>query len=360
MKIVLLLYHLDVGGVEKAAVELANNLVENGHTVHISTIYKLNKSLYEIDSRVSISNLLGFYVKGLNRPFSLLSHRFLYNRLVKDSYDLEIAFQAELPADIMINSTNDTSYKVLWLHGDGMKYSSTYQKYDEIIFVSDRLKKHYSQEFLNHNASSLNVVYNQINIKDILDKAKQPVDLVEGTRFISVGRLEPEKSFDSLIQAFSLLLKESDSDHIFLSIVGDGSQKEYLQNLIMELGIEDNVTLHGFDKNPYKYLNKSDVYVCTSKSEGFGLALVEAAVLGKSLISTKVGISEEVIGNNEYGILTDFSPESIKDAMLVNLDDNYRTQFTDSLPKRVEQLFVEDRNDQINALLNKAQIKSPK
>ncbi|WZU01176.1 glycosyltransferase [Erysipelothrix sp. D19-032] len=255
MKINLLIYHLDLGGVEKTAVEFANELVELGHDVTITTIYKFKPQMFDIDPRVKLRKNLGFYFKGLNSIVGLIPRKILYSFFAKGDYDLEIAFQAELPTDIIANSSNSKSRKYAWIHGIGMQYSDVYNKFDKIVFVSYDVKKHYAESFINTSDENLKVVYNPMNFSDISEKSKvSEKTVVEGSiRFISVGRLSEEKRFDRLIDAFSRV-KEKNIFPIELEIVGSGPEESILKQKINDSNLKETVNLVGYQKNPYKFM----------------------------------------------------------------------------------------------------------
>ena len=120
-----------------------------------------------------------------------------------------------------------------------------------------------------------------------------------------------------------------------LLILGEGILKEYLQNLINELDLQNRVFLLGFDKNPYKYLSKCYAFVFLSRFEGFSNALIEALVCEKCIISSehKSG-ARELLGDDEYGILVWVDDEnSTLNAMQKILDDESYVKFYEKKAK---------------------------
>ncbi|CAM4211761.1 glycosyltransferase [Erysipelothrix aquatica] len=348
MKINLLIYHLDLGGVEKTAVEFANELVELGHDVTITTIYKFKPQMFDIDPRVKLRKNLGFYFKGLNSIVSLIPRKILYSSFAKGDYDLEIAFQAELPTDIIANSSNSKSRKYAWIHGIGMQYSDVYNKFDKIVFVSYDVKKHYAKSFINTSDENLKVVYNPMNFSDISEKSKVSEKTVaEGRiRFISVGRLSEEKRFDRLIDAFSRV-KEKTIFPIELEIVGSGPEESILKQKINDSNLKETVKLVGYQKNPYKFMINADVYVCSSDYEGFNVAVTEAGYLGLPILTTNVYGAKELLGANEYGLSVDLTEDAIVDGMIKMLDSKTREHYSSIISNRVEELFVHQRTKQL-------------
>lgn len=73
----------------------------------------------------------------------------------------------------------------------------------------------------------------------------------------------------------------------------------------------DSVKLLGFKKNPYKYMNKSDLFVCSSRTEGFSTVVTEALIIGLPVVSTKCTGTNELLNNGECGLITDNNIESL-------------------------------------------------
>ena len=109
-----------------------------------------------------------------------------------------------------------------------------------------------------------------------------------------------QKDYATLIKGYKLALESGIKEKLY--IVGDGPDKKEIENLIKESDVEDKVILIGKTTNPYVWMKNSKLFVHSSKYEGFGLVIVEAAILGKAIISSdcKVG-PKEILGNGKYG-----------------------------------------------------------
>src|SRR5690606_29198551 len=126
----------------------------------------------------------------------------------------------------------------------------------------------------------------------------------------SVGKVSHNKGFDRLLEAHQRLLSEGLQHQIH--ILGIGEDQPALEKRIIKLGMERTFNLHGFHKNPYKYISKCDIYVCASHREGFSTAVTEALILGIPVVSTEVSGARELLGkNNEYGIVTENSTDGL-------------------------------------------------
>jgi glycosyltransferase involved in cell wall biosynthesis len=118
-----------------------------------------------------------------------------------------------------------------------------------------------------------------------------------------VGRLEQQKRFDLLIDAFSQTQAKSS---LKLVIVGTGSLHALLVQQIVTLGMEGRIILVGFDSNPYKYMAKAEFLVMSSDTEGYPLVLIEALSLGCPIVSTDCPTGpREIIQQGKNGLLVE-------------------------------------------------------
>lgn len=120
----------------------------------------------------------------------------------------------------------------------------------------------------------------------------------EGTskHFLAVGRFSPQhKGFDLLIKAFHLFAQRNDD--WCLDIVGEGTEEQLYRDLIKQLGLEHRVAIHPFTNNIQHYYSQAQIYVLSSRWEGFGLVLVEAMSHGLPIVSSDLPTSKEIMGD---------------------------------------------------------------
>lgn len=140
------------------------------------------------------------------------------------------------------------------------------------------------------------------------------------TVFSAAGRLEREKNFSFLIKAFSQVRKKREAT---LLLIGDGSEMRSLQILSAELGVESDVLFLGYQKNPYKYISKSDIFVHTCLFEGFPNIILEAMANGVPVISIDCPYGpRDIITDGENGFLIPINDEKAMVDALVKLTDN--------------------------------------
>jgi glycosyltransferase involved in cell wall biosynthesis len=106
-----------------------------------------------------------------------------------------------------------------------------------------------------------------------------------------------------------------------LVIVGDGPEREKLENLIIELGVEKSVVLTGYQCNPYPYIAASDMTVCSSVYEGLHIASIESLVLEKPVISC-CDVVAETFGGYPCGIITENNQEALENGLEKMLTDS--------------------------------------
>lgn len=137
-------------------------------------------------------------------------------------------------------------------------------------------------------------------------------------------------------------------------LIGDGSLVKTITDRADELKVSDMIVFEGYQDNPYKYMRSSDIYVQTSRQEGFCITLKEAKILRKIIISTDFPTAYEQINNNINGVIVPFDPLSLATAVIKIIEDNKmrntllnnlihidnRTSY-DALDKFLEEVFDE-------------------
>ncbi|MFZ1453693.1 MAG: glycosyltransferase [Ferruginibacter sp.] len=202
------------------------------------------------------------------------------------------------------------------------------------------------------------VIYNPIDLQFIKTHVDEVPDYIFDKNvfhFINVGGFRKEKNHLLLIQAF-FILKNLPCK---LLIVGGGVMEAELKQKVYNLGLQGKVDFCGFDKNPFKYVSRSDCFVLSSDVEGFPNVLIEALACGKPVISTDCSsgprellapatdLHHRAINNyeiGEYGILTPINDViALASAMKKMYEDAaLRSQFEAKAAKRAEQFDVNE------------------
>lgn len=182
---------------------------------------------------------------------------------------------------------------------------------DRIIAVSEGVKNNLIDEF-GIIPEKIIVLYNPIDTEKISRQMDSPVQCceIEKPTYINIGRLTEVKGQWHLIRAFSLVRKQMDAR---LIICGEGPLESFLKKLVIDLNLDEDVLFTGWVENPFSYLAKSDVYVCSSISEALPYTILEAMACGLPIISTDCDYGpSEILQNGGCGILIpSFGCESI-------------------------------------------------
>jgi glycosyltransferase involved in cell wall biosynthesis len=136
---------------------------------------------------------------------------------------------------------------------------------------------------------------------------------------MACGRLTKQKDYSTLIRAFARL----SGTGLRLNILGDGELRQSLLQLADELGIADQVTFMGFQRDPFSYMRCADIFVLSSRWEGFGNVIVEAMAMGTPVVSTDCPHGPaEIIKDGQTGLLVPTQdPDALAAALQRLIDD---------------------------------------
>ncbi|RCH56643.1 hypothetical protein DJ568_01930 [Mucilaginibacter hurinus] len=149
------------------------------------------------------------------------------------------------------------------------------------------------------------VIYNAGYDEDsYLLKKAEPLDntyVRKDNQLIACGRLHKQKGFDILIEALALVKQSVDFN---LWILGEGDDKQKLMELRDAKGLTENIRFAGFQTNPYQFFANADVFVLSSRWEGFGNVITEAMICDCAVVSTECDFGpNEIIKHNKEGLL---------------------------------------------------------
>lgn len=323
-KISFLLLHLGYGGIETATINNANALSKK-YDVELISFYNLenNQNQY-INKNISIRYL---YNGGPNRKKfkKALKEKNIIKILKEGFKGINILVKKKiLIKNEIVNSDSfaiiSTRYDFSMLlskygkkdvikiaqehhhHNNNKKYinilKNKYSNIDYLFALTEGLKKDYT-EFLKNNKHTKIVV-----VPNMLPNTNHPIASLDNKNIISIGRLDEGKCINELIEIFSKI----DNKNSKLYIIGDGEEKEKLQQQIKNLHLENKIIMTGYlSKNEQeKYLLDSCLYAMTSISEGLPMVLLEAMDYGIPCIAyrTETGISD-IIEDNKNGFIID-------------------------------------------------------
>ena len=327
MKIAILIYSLAGGGAERVVSYLLPYLKSKGIEVHL--VLMNNTISYDIPKDIPVHFIEKSQgdehglLKLLKLPWLAFKHARLLKKLkithsfallTRPSY-INVLSQYFTKKNYKI-SISERSYPSMQ-YGYGNLQSrinnflikQLYPKADQLICNSHGNANDLIEKY-KINASKITVVHNPINI-DSINEIKQDSSIFQRDKFnvITVGRMDAGKNQELLINTIV------DFPKVHLYILGDGTLRTHLHNIVENLGVHNRVTFLGFDNNPFRYLKEADLFMFGSNHEGFPNVLLEAMACGLPILTTncKSGPDEIMelkdpktndIMITDYGILT--------------------------------------------------------
>ena len=297
------------GGIEKAQLNLLNNIDYKKYNVTVileektgDLLDKINNNVKVIELKVSDNNNV-IIRKIINTYRKLIFKIFNYH-----NYDFSCCYTTYSYSSnkiAKIASQNNSFY----VHSD---YSNVYKdekdfrnffdsrkvdEYKNIIFVSNESKKSFIKYYPELEEKTL-VLNNFIDIEEIKEKSKEKIEKSKNnkTLFVFVGRLDDTSK--KLKRAIKLVEKLD----IDLWIIGDGPDRGRYEEYAKELKVSNKITFFGKKSNPYPYIKEADYIILTSDYEGFPVIYQEAMVLRKNIITT-INTSDDQINMKDYAYI---------------------------------------------------------
>lgn len=341
-KVLFLIHDLGQGGAEKVLVNLVNNLDKEKFDVTVMSLFDVGENKQNLDSSVHYKYCFKYMIRGNSYLMKLLSPKQLHNWLIKDYYDIEIAFLEGPSARVISGCNNKDTKLVSWIHCQFKESKEAaasfrnieeatecYNKFNKVICVSNDVRNSF-KDVLNLKIP-VEVLYNTNDSESIIRKGKESVSVCKDTlNIIGIGKLTNNKGFHRVLPIVNKLIHD-DNLKVHYYILGSGSLENKLKEMIDLYKLNDSVTLLGYQMNPYKYLSKMDLYVCSSYSEGFSTATTEALILGIPTCTVDVPGMKEMLGENEYGLITENVDEELYKGIKIllcdsNLLEHYKKQ----------------------------------
>ena len=357
-KILFMVSSMNIGGVEKSLLSLLAVIPKEKYEITILTLDKKGGFLEYIPNNVKLieaewfkyikpiimdspQNIIKRYIKNyeflkiLSFIYSYFktkktNDRYIYYKHVlksipecKEKYDVAIAYAGPTEIiDAYISHKVKAEKKIAWVHFDISKhkinkklYNNLYERFNKIFAVSNECKKKLD-EIIPAVRNKSEVLFNIVSEDLINEMSESYVDFddnYKGIKIITVGRLSKEKGQDLAIKALSKLKK--DRYDVKWYCIGDGNSRREFEQLIKEYNLENDFLLLGATSNPYPYIKNADIYVQTSRHEGYCLTLAEAKALNKPIVTTDFIGAYEQIKNNENGIIVSCNENDLADAI---------------------------------------------
>lgn len=295
---------LDIGGIEKALINLVNKINREKYDITLVLESKKGSLLNNIENveieELKVSNNKNKYIRKLIN----ITRKLIFSLFNYDVYDFSCCYATySYSGNILarIASRNNSIY----IHSD---YSNLYNekeyrnffntrsinKFKYIIFVSNESKDNFIKYYKDFSNKCI-VINNFVDIDEIkrLSKEKIKETKPKNKLFVYVGRLDD--SSKKLKRAFDIVKYNKD---VSMWVIGDGKDRKMYEEYVDKNKIK-NVSFLGKKDNPYPYMNTSDYIILTSDYEGFPVTYLESIVLNKKIITT-IEVSDEYIDIKDY------------------------------------------------------------
>ena len=373
-KILFVMPSLQAGGAEKCLVNLLNEFDYNNYEVDLLLLNKTGIFLKLVPSEVTIFTLQNDFVIFSKKPitsfftflskgkFSLAYSRIdftLKNRFIKNTgiaeqyswkdlkkaipksqneYDVAIGFLEKtsiyLPVDCISAKKKigfiNNDYAMLNL--DAAFDEPYFAQLDYLFTVSESCEDVLKTTFPNLK-SKIKMMYNILSEKAIQNLANERIEgLDPAINLVTLGRLSNQKGFDIAIKAAAILVKKGYT--IKWYVLGEGEERNTLEQSIKEHNLIANFILLGIKENPYPYINNATIYVQPSRFEGKSLAIDEAKILHKPILTANFTSAKDQIESGINGLIVPLDEQSIADGIIELIENQaLRNSFISNLKK---------------------------
>ena len=336
-RILFVLPSLGMGGMERALITIANQLIDHGYEVTVCILDDVTDLSDELDKRIRL--LHKPYKSHLGQKIPYIRHvlyddgmwerrttpQQLYEYYVGDEkYDVEIAFFRGLSVKIISGSTNRKAIHLAWVHNDYRKLSGyqscfqnmrqvyeAYTRFDRVVCVSQQAREGFIEAV--GDTGNTVTVYNILPVSRIEELSAEcaEINVHRGKlHLVIIARLlDKAKGQLRLINAVSRLYDEGYD--ISLAIVGGGTDEQRIWDRIEFRNASSYITMTGSQKNPYPYIKEADLLVCASYYEGYNLTVAEALILDTPVLSTDCTGPNEILDGGKYGMIVENSEDGL-------------------------------------------------
>lgn len=294
LDVVMVLPSLDVGGAERVAISLANGLLRAGAAPRLLLTHREGAMRDQLDPGIPVAVLGRPRIRGALAPLArhlraeppavlFGTHQHVNLALCGLTSVLprrtRLVLREPIFAPVALEGRSTTNIRRL--------QRALYRRAALLLASSDVL----AEDLRRLTGAEVALLHNPVDEPQLRSLAQAPtrslIDTAEtsrpyGRRFVSVGRLSPQKAMDELLVAFATARGKLDT----LVIIGDGLERPRLERLVVDLGLEDSVTIHATRPDHLRIVAAADVLVLASHHEGMPNAALEALAVGTPVLAT--------------------------------------------------------------------------
>ncbi|WP_282173037.1 glycosyltransferase [Cytobacillus firmus] len=281
-----------------------------------------------------LSSRIKYSIKLRKRNYSNAQKARLYWESVSNvietnptTYDIAISYAQGVPTFYVAEKVR-AKKKYSWVNvsyrlneKDKIFQKQFYNQYDKIVAVSDSTKEILLETFPDF-WERIEVIYDINNpefISNMADIGKGYEDNFKGIKILTIGRLAFQKGYDIALEA-CVKLKNMGIDFRWYAL-GKGPLKEEIRAKIKEYNLSEHFVLLGVKANPYPFIKEANIYVQTSRFEGFGLAIAEARMLNIPVVTTRFDAVFNQMVDGKNGIVVDMKAEAVCEGILKLIND---------------------------------------
>ncbi len=346
--------------------QMANYWSEDSHCVSILTFESSNTSFYPlsntvkwhaIDIKSQSSSWIRGFINNLKRIYQIRKAILA----IKPDYIISFVFTTNilillatrfLSCPLIISERNHPDYgrktRLAWYWLRRILYPLA----DHMVVQTREIK-----EWFNRYNNSIHIIANPVKVIQESTVDGSEISLPSGKRIVAMGQLVEQKGFDLLLQVFARIHKSHQDWKLI--ILGTGQLLDELKQISIRLGIDKSVYFPGSVKNPFSIFSRCDLFVLSSRYEGFPNALLEAMACGLPVISYDCHSGPgEMIKDNVNGLLVPpYDLDDLEEAIkrLIN-DDKLRASLGREAMKVQNRFSLEKVMDQWNDLLPKCSL----
>ena len=347
---------LNGGGAERAAVQVLNGLAADKWDRSMFLFERTGPYLADLDPSIGLSwspsPSRGERWQALRR-FVKETEPHVVVAFLSFATTLSAARAAQTGARVVFNQQTpmtaflgDADYQ--WRHGWRRTVFTatsrlTYSAADLIVATSNGVAEDLTKNF-GVNPDAIQVVPNPVDLDAVRARAGEAVEIDidrEIPVIVAAGRLADAKNYPLLIDAIAVLRRTLPAR---LLILGQGELEQSLRRHIADRQLEGAITLLGFQRNPWKYIARADVFALSSHYEGFGNVLIEAMAVGVPVVATASAGTRDIINHGVDGLLVEqHDPDSLAEALANVLSSSDRRQAMSSEARVAAERFAAPR-----------------
>ncbi|CAA7195910.1 N-acetylgalactosamine-N, N'-diacetylbacillosaminyl-diphospho-undecaprenol 4-alpha-N-acetylgalactosaminyltransferase [Chryseobacterium potabilaquae] len=346
ISVIFILPDLETGGAERIVTTIANHLSRDRFEPKILLLRKTGGYLNLLKNDVEIIDINTERIRHSLRPILKEIYRrkpdIVFSGFGEVNAYLALFIKLFPNIKFIARETNVVSQHVT--RKEIKFFYNFYNNYQKIIAQSDDMMADLIDNF-NIKENKIIKIHNPVDF-DFINETLKISDKPDSFKYnfknvVAIGNLSARKGFDNLLKVFSRLKNEN----IILHILGDGKDREVLHQMKEFLGLK-HVVFHGRQENPYQFLKYADLFILSSRYEGFPNVLLEAGACGTySLANNCPGGINEIIQNDINGEVSDIdNHENFAEKICSILQRNYdRDAIKNSIKSRFSKNIILDK-----------------